>query len=237
MLSIIPLLPLIGFLINGTWYAFGQAGEGRKKAPAAVVGTLATLAIGASCVIAFVQFFTLMGMEGEHRVLEETVFSWMTIGKSLDIPMTLRLDPLSSLFTLVITGVGSLIHLFSIGYMGHDETPGKFFAYLNLFCFAMLMLVMGGSLPLTFLGWEGVGLCSYLLIGYWYSDIEKAKAGKKAFVVNRIGDFGFLIGMFLLYRYWGTLDFAALKTAVLAGHTADSFAITAICLFLFLACC
>src|SRR5277367_1858759 len=108
MLSLIPLLPLVGFLINGTWYVFGQAGEGRKKASAAVTGTLATLAIAGACVIAFIQFFTLVGMEGEHKVLEETVFSWITVGKSLDIPMTLRLDPLSSLFTLVITGVGSL---------------------------------------------------------------------------------------------------------------------------------
>ena len=127
--------------------------------------------------------------------------------------------------------------------MSHDETPGKFFAYLNLFCFAMLMLVLGSSLPVLFLGWDGVGLCSYLLIGYWYMDIEKAKAGKKAFVVNRIGDFGFLIGMFMLFHYWGTLDFTALRSAIVGGHAAagfpgaDQFGITAICLFLFLGCC
>src|SRR5262249_8195998 len=111
MLSLIPLLPLLGFLINGTWYAFGQAAPGRKKASAAVTGTLATLAIGGAFVVAVIQFLQLSGMEGEHRVLEQTLFDWMTIGKWLDIPVTLRLDPLSSIFTLVITGVGALNHL------------------------------------------------------------------------------------------------------------------------------
>src|SRR5690606_37372616 len=105
----------------------------------------------------------------------------------------------STLFTLVITGVGTLIHLYSICYMSHDATPGKYFSYLNLFCFAMLMLVLGSSLPVLFLGWEGVGLCSYLLIGYWYTDEDKASAGKKAFIVNRVGDLGFLLAMFLIY--------------------------------------
>jgi NADH-quinone oxidoreductase subunit L len=240
MLALIPLLPLIGFLINGIWYAFGQ----RKKAAGAVpTGTLATLAIGGAFIISVICFTTLAGREPEHRVLEQTLWDWITVGKALNIPLTLRIDPLTSLFTLVITGVGTLIHVFSIGYMGHDETPGKFFSYLNLFCFAMLMLVVGGSLPITFLGWEGVGLCSYLLIGYWYTDIEKAKAGKKAFVVNRIGDFGFLLGMFMIYQAWGTLDFAALKMAVTTGHMAAGFpgtdvaGITAICLLLFLGCC
>jgi NADH-quinone oxidoreductase subunit L len=128
--------------------------------------------------------------------------------------------------------------------MGHDETPGKFFAYLNLFCFAMLILVLGASFPVMFLGWEGVGLCSYLLIGYWYTDIEKAKAGKKAFIVNRIGDFSFLLGMFLLFWNFGTFDFAALKPLVLNGHAAAMAAgganvstITAICLLFFGGCC
>src|SRR4029077_15863731 len=136
-------------------------------------------------------FLQLHGMPGEERVLTQTLFPWMTVG-DFNVNMAFRLDSLSTLFTLVISGVGTLIHIYSIGYMGHDATPGKFFTYLNLFCFAMLMLVLGSSLPVLFLGWEGVGLCSYLLIGYWYTDEEKAKAGKKAFVVNRIGDLGFL---------------------------------------------
>ena len=155
-------------------------------------------------------------MAGEHRVIEQAVFPWITVGK-LNIEMAFRVDSLSTLFTLVITGVGTLIHIYSMGYMDHDETPGKFFAYLNLFCFAMLMLVLGASLPILFLGWEGVGLCSYLLIGYWYKDEEKAKAGKKAFVVNRVGDFGFLLGMFLIFTTFGTLDFEALHTAAAHG--------------------
>jgi NADH-quinone oxidoreductase subunit L len=242
MLALIPLFPLIGFLINGSWYAFGQAPRGRKKAGAAITGGIATIAIAASFVVSLLLFFQLQGM-GENRVIEQSLFKWMTIG-SFNIEMAFRLDSLSTLFTLVITGVGTLIHLYSVGYMGHDATPGKFFSYLNLFCFAMLMLVIGASLPILFLGWEGVGLCSYLLIGYWYTDIEKAKAGKKAFVVNRIGDFGFLLGMFMIFNHFGTLDFQALQTAVAgtfgaAAHgaaTGDVGVITAICLLLFVGC-
>jgi NADH-quinone oxidoreductase subunit L len=153
----------------------------------------------------------------------------------LDLAFSFRLDALNSLFALVITGVGTLIHLFSIGYMGHDESPAKFFAYLNLFCSFMLVLVLGASLPVMFLGWEGVGLCSYLLISYWYTDLDKAAAGKKAFIVNRVGDFGFLIGMFLLFTTFGTLDFAALKQTVLSMPVSPSI-ITTICVLLFVGC-
>jgi NADH-quinone oxidoreductase subunit L len=245
MLALIPLFPLIGFLINGTWYAFGQAPAGRKKAGSAVPGSIATLAIAASFVVSLMCFLQLHGLEGEHRVIEQTLFSWMKVGNAFSLDMAFRLDSLNTLFTLVITGIGTLIHLYSIGYMSHDETPGKFFSYLNLFCFAMLMLVLGASLPILFLGWEGVGLCSYLLIGYWYTDIEKAKAGKKAFIVNRVGDFGFLLGMFLIFTTFGTLDFAALKDAVVGAHHAHQAAnvagadvgtITTICLLLFVGC-
>jgi NADH-quinone oxidoreductase subunit L len=243
MLSLIPLLPLLGFLVNGTWYAFGQAGEAKSKASAGVTGTIATLAIGGSFIVSVICFLRLFSLDPANRMLEEALFNWINVGNHLKLPMVLRIDQLTALFTLVITGVGTLIHVFSIGYMGHDKTPGKFFAYLNLFCFAMLMLVMGGSLPITFLGWEGVGLCSYLLIGYWYTDIEKAKAGKKAFVVNRIGDLGFLLAMFMIFQAYGTLDFAGLRYAITGGHPAGAFAgaspaeMTAICLLLFLGCC
>jgi NADH-quinone oxidoreductase subunit L len=243
MIALIPLFPLIGFLINGTWYAFGQAPAGRKKAGAALPGAIATLAIAASFVVSLTLFLQLQGMGEEHRVIEQTLFRWMTIG-SFNVDMAFRLDSLNTLFTLVITGVGTLIHLYSVGYMGHDATPGKFFSYLNLFCFAMLMLVLGSSLPILFLGWEGVGLCSYLLIGYWYTDIEKAKAGKKAFIVNRVGDFGFLLGMFMIFSHFGTLDFQALHAMIGGGHgaahaaatVADPSVITAICLCLFIGC-
>ena len=234
MLTLIPLFPLLGFLINGSWYAFLQAPSGRKKAHATVPGLIATAAIFASFVVSLLLFLQLREMPAEHRMIEQTLYSWMKIG-TFNLDIGFRLDSLSTLFTLVITGVGTLIHIYSIGYMGHDESPGKFFSYLNLFCFAMLMLVLGASLPILFLGWEGVGLCSYLLIGYWYTDIEKAKAGKKAFVVNRVGDLGFLIGMFLIFTTFGSLDFEALRA--LAGHEAAAGgAVTAICLFLFVGC-
>jgi NADH-quinone oxidoreductase subunit L len=233
MIALIPLFPLVGFLINGAWYAFVQAAHGGRKAGAGVTGTIASLAIGASFVVSLLLFFQLKGMPEDGRLLEQALFSWMRVG-SFNVDVGFRLDPLSSIFCLVITGVGTLIHVYSIGYMGHDATPGKFFSYLNLFCFAMLMLVLGSSLPVLFLGWEGVGLCSYLLIGYWYTDYEKASAGKKAFIVNRVGDLGFLLGMFLIYTTFGTLDFAGLTAGKVSG--ADQATLTAIGLLLFVGC-
>ncbi|MGK5083576.1 NADH-quinone oxidoreductase subunit L [Bdellovibrionota bacterium FG-1] len=238
MLALIPLFPLIGFLINGVWYAGAQAPVGHRKAGALIPGVIATLAIGASFVVSLLLFVQLQGMGEEHRVIEQHLFHWVTIGSGFNLDMAFRLDSLSTLFTLVVTGVGTLIHLYSIGYMGHDATPGKFFSYLNLFCFAMLMLVIGASLPILFLGWEGVGLCSYLLIGYWYTDMDKAKAGKKAFIVNRVGDFGFLLGMFMIFNHFGTLDFAQLHDLIAQGHGAgaDVNTLTVICLLLFVGC-
>ncbi len=225
----IVLLPFLGFLINGLWYVLGQR---RHKAHATVPGLIATAALAGSFACSLAGFFALNGMSEEHRVIYESYASWISVG-SLHIDFAFRLDALSSVFTLVITGVGTLIHIYSIGYMGHDESPGKFFAYLNLFCAMMLILVLGGSLPVMFLGWEGVGLCSYLLISYWYTDMEKAKAGKKAFVVNRIGDLGFLLGSFLLFHTFGSFDFMVLKAAPLATEPA---LVTAACLLLFLGC-
>lgn len=235
MLAWIPLLPLIGFTINGLWYLLLQSREGQKPAGAMVPGIIASLAIGGSFVVSLLSFLQLQGMAPESRVIEQMLFNWMEITGALKIDMTLRFDALSSLFCLVITGVGTLIHVYSIGYMGDDETPGKYFAYLNLFCFSMLMLVLGASLPILFLGWEGVGLCSYLLIGYWYTDDAKASAGKKAFIVNRIGDLGFLLGMFILFFALGTLDFVAMKGALAQANMAPAM-ITAACLLLFVGC-
>ena len=238
MLKWIPLLPLIGFTINGFWYALIQCRPGAKKAGATIPGIIGTAMIFGSFLISLRVFFYLKGQAEDARIVEETLFSWIKVG-DFHLDMALRIDSLSTLFTLVITGVGTLIHLYSIGYMGHDATPGKFFAYLNLFCFAMLMLVMGSSLPILFLGWEGVGLCSYLLIGYWYEDIEKASAGKKAFIANRIGDFGFILGMFMIYTHFGTLEFAKITELLSKGEfTAllNPAAVTATCLLLFLGC-
>lgn len=241
MLKLIPLFPLLGFLVNGLWYALFQTRPGAKKASSVVAGGIASAAILGSFIVSLKVFLQLKGMPSESRVLEETLFSWIQVG-DLNVPMTLRVDALSTLFTLVISGVGFLIHVYSIGYMSHDESPAKFFTYLNLFCFAMLMLVMGANLPILFLGWEGVGLCSYLLIGYWYTDDEKASAGKKAFVVNRIGDLGFLLGMFLIFTTFQTLDFSEIRQAFANSPTGVlpagvTFAtLSAIGLFLFVGC-
>ncbi len=226
MLAAILLFPLLGFLINSILIA-----ATRGKVSANVSGSIASAAILGSFICAIVAFTTLTGLPHEGRVIEEVLFSWIsTMG--FDLPFALRLDPLSSLMTLVVSGVGFLIHVYSVGYMHHDKTPGRFFAYLNLFCFAMMALVLGASLPVLFLGWEGVGLCSYLLIGFWYEDSDKAAAGMKAFVVNRIGDLGFLIGMFYLYGEYHTLDFAALRAAIVGGQAnVELLTVATICLF------
>jgi NADH-quinone oxidoreductase subunit L len=161
-----------------------------------------------------------------------TLFQWMPTGK-LAIDVALQLDQLSMVMTLIITGVGMLIHIFSVGYMQDDPGYPRYFAYLNLFVFFMLLLVLGSSYPLMFVGWEGVGLCSYLLIGFWFSDKANADAGKKAFIVNRIGDFGFLVAMFLMFANFGTMSFAGVERAA-NGLDVGSLVATAICLFLFL---
>ncbi|MDB4874070.1 MAG: proton-translocating NADH-quinone oxidoreductase, chain [Gemmatimonadetes bacterium] len=161
-------------------------------------------------------------------------FSWMPVG-DLQIDATFHLDQLSMMMTLVVTGVGMLIHLFSVGYMRDDPGYPRYFAYLNLFVFFMLVLVLGGNYPVLFVGWEGVGLCSYLLIGFWFSEKQNADAGKKAFIVNRIGDFGFLIAMFLLFANIGTLDFRGVQAAA-SGLPFGGAVVTAICLFMFLGC-
>jgi NADH-quinone oxidoreductase subunit L len=161
-------------------------------------------------------------------------FSWMPVG-DLQIDAAFQLDQLSMMMMLVITGVGTLIHIFSVGYMQDDPGYPRFFAYLNLFVFFMLLLVLGSNYPLMFIGWEGVGTCSYLLIGFWFSDKANADAGKKAFIVNRVGDVGFLIAMFLIFANLGTLDFVGVREA--AGSLPMGGAVvTAICLFLFLGC-
>ena len=161
-------------------------------------------------------------------------FSWMPVG-DLQIDAAIQLDQLSMVMILVVTGVGALIHIFSVGYMQDDPGYPRYFAYLNLFVFFMLVLVLGANYPVLFVGWEGVGLCSYLLIGFWFNDKVNADAGKKAFIVNRIGDFGFLVAMFMLFANIGVLDFIGVNAkAIELG--AGSALVTTICLFMFLGC-
>ena len=225
MLSLIPLLPFVGFLINAT--------VGRRMSKS-VSGGIACLAIIGSFVVSAMAVTNLLS---SHALfVEETAFNWMTSGE-LQVPFTFRLDHLSTLMILVVTGIGSLIHIYSTGYM-HDEPDSeyaRYFAYLNLFAAFMLVLVLGASFPVMFVGWEGVGLCSYLLIGYWFKKKSAADAGKKAFIVNRIGDFGFILGMLLLFVTFGTLDFqgVAAAAATRAPETAGMGVITIATLLLF----
>jgi NADH-quinone oxidoreductase subunit L len=198
---LIVLLPFVGFIINGLIYPLIFKGYG--KTPAHLAGFTATAVIALSFLIALKCFFSLQ--DPSVSAIQFLGFDWFNYA-GLHIPFELRIDRLSMILVFLITGIGSLIHLYSSSYMHDDEGVGRYFSYLNLFCFCMLFLVMGNNLVLLFFGWEGVGLCSYLLIGFWYTESAKADAGKKAFITNRVGDLGFLIGMFLLYRELGTLS-------------------------------
>ncbi|HTH26464.1 MAG TPA: proton-conducting transporter membrane subunit, partial [Vicinamibacterales bacterium] len=208
MLALIPLLPFAGFLVN----AFVG-----KRLSKSISGGLATGVMAISFVIAVMQVLALAGMPPESRQINQTLFTWITAG-DFSLDLALRLDALSAVMILVITGIGSLIHLYSTSYM-HDETDPEFaryFSYLNLFCFFMLMLVLGSNVLVMFVGWEGVGLCSYLLIGYYYEKPSASDAAKKAFVVNRVGDFAFILGALLLLVTFNSLDFYTIALAVKA---------------------
>ena len=172
-----------------------------------------------SFLAAFAAIFAWWGETHGHEGVVATLWTWMPIGdeprpgsatKALVVDVAFRLDALSALMLGFVTFVGSLIHVYSVGYMGHDPGFGRYFSYLNLFMFSMLTLVLGANLPILFVGWEGVGLCSYLLIGYYWDKDFAADAGKKAFVVNRIGDFGFVLGIFGCFALFGTTDFGAM---------------------------
>ncbi|PIR21260.1 MAG: NADH-quinone oxidoreductase subunit L [Deltaproteobacteria bacterium CG11_big_fil_rev_8_21_14_0_20_47_16] len=197
LMCLIPLLPLLGAIANGKMYLFSTRSQ--WKPSHALSGTIAVVMPLISFLIVAVLFYIAMGLEDSHSVSTGPLFTWFG-GTQWAVTIGLKLDQLSLIMALVVTGVGSLIHLYSVGYMSHDDGFAKYFAYLNLFLFFMLLLILGDSLPLMFVGWEGVGLCSYLLIGFWFTDIEKAKAGKKAFIVNRIGDFGFVLGIFFIWQ-------------------------------------
>jgi NADH-quinone oxidoreductase subunit L len=211
LLWLIPLLPLLGFVINGL---------GRNTFSKSLIGFIGSGVIFASFVLSVVLFFELNG--SAEKQVNVALFDWISAG-NLHIPLSFLYDPLSSIMLLIITGVGFLIHVYSIGYMHEDAGFGKFFSYLNLFIFFMLILVLGSNYIVMFIGWEGVGLCSYLLIGFWYTNKNYASAAKKAFVMNRIGDLGFLIGVFLIFNTFGSLEFAKVfpqAASLMSGNTA-----------------
>ena len=205
MLALIPLFPFLGFLVNA---AIG------RRLPKAVSGGLASLAMLASFAVSAVAVWRLAAMAPADRVIEQTVYTWIASGAFV-VDLAFRLDPLSAVMILVVTGIGFLIHVYSIAYM-HEEVQGeyaRYFSYLNLFASFMLVLVLGASFLVMFVGWEGVGLCSYLLIGFWFAKKSASDAGRKAFVVNRIGDYAFIIGMLVIVMQFGTLDLRAVASA------------------------
>ncbi len=262
-LWLVVVLPLLGFVINGALSLIpaakigpcdpdmghdghsehaGHVGSGDSHDDAhhptrsryvGLVSIIGPLVLALSFALSLSIFLAMRGTEMTTPFIQK-YWTWMVTG-DLKIDFAFQLDQLSMLMVLVITGIGTLIHLFSVGYMKEDPGYPRYFAYLNLFVAFMLILVLGSSYAVMFIGWEGVGLCSYLLIGFWFSEKANADAGKKAFIVNRIGDFGFLVAMFLIFANVGTLDFTGVAAS--AGTFAFGGAvITAICLFLFLGC-
>ena len=215
MLVFIPLIPFVGFLINAT---FG------RRLSKSVSGSVAVGAMLGSFALAVVAFVQLIGRPVDSRALVQQVYSWISSG-SFDASFTLRVDPLSALMILVVTGIGSLIHIYSTAYM-HEERDSeyaRYFSYLNLFAAFMLVLVLGANFLVMFVGWEGVGLCSYLLIGFWYEKKSASDAGKKAFIVNRIGDFGFILGVLLIFVRFGTVDFQQIAASLASIGPETSF--------------
>jgi NADH-quinone oxidoreductase subunit L len=221
-LWLIPILPFIGFLLNGL---FGKrAGKGFVTG----VALLASLGAAVAGTIAVFEY-TARYRHGERHL--NVVYEWFNVG-GIGTDIAFQLDPLSIVMLMVVTWIGFLIHVYSVGYMHDEEGYWRYFAYLNLFLAAMLILILGSSYLFMFVGWEGVGLCSYLLIGFYYQTDYAPTAGKKAFIVNRIGDFGFLIAMFLMFAYMGSVDFAKVQQVAAAGGLATGV-LTAICLLLF----
>jgi NADH-quinone oxidoreductase subunit L len=220
---LIPLFPLIGVIVN-TLFA--------RRWKEWVVGWFGSAMVGASLVLSVATYITLLGMQESARQFQQVLFDWIRIG-TFHAPATLLVDQLSCVMILVVSGVSFLIHIYSIGYMRGDPGFRRYFVFLNLFVFFMLLLVLGNNFVLMFIGWEGVGLCSYLLIGFWYTDEAKATAGKKAFIVNRIGDFGFLLGIFLIWNVFGTVQFHEIIPRMVS-FPIGSTTVTAICLLLFL---
>ncbi len=222
------VLPLLGFLINGI---FGSKIKNEK-----VIGILGSGTVGLSFLIVLGAFFETLALPVDQRQTIVNLFSWLTVA-NLNVSFAYQVDQLSLVMALVVTGVGFIIHVYSIGYMHGDKGFWRFFSYMNLFIFAMMNLILADNFVLLFLGWEGVGLCSYLLIGFWYDrKFEKstvADASKKAFIVNRIGDFGFLLGMFLIYMTFGSLNFNQVFSRAVSFNVPEvTFSFIAIFLFI-----
>ncbi len=220
LVLLLVLTPFVGFLFN---VFLG------KKAGKTISGAIGTIAVAISFVMS-VYFFMQLNTTG--KPITVTLFDWIQIGK-LKVDFGILLDQLSLLWLLFVTGIGSLIHLYSISYMHEDDNMHKFFAYLNLFIFFMITLVVGNNLLVMFIGWEGVGLCSYLLIGFWHKNQDYNDAAKKAFIMNRIGDLGFLIGIFILASLFSTLNFVEMKQALSTGNANTALlGVAALCLFI-----
>jgi NADH-quinone oxidoreductase subunit L len=239
MLISIVLFPLLGAVVNGLIFATGfwkkvlGASEHTERKIVSAVGCGVILA---SALLSSIMLYRLLGLEPESRRVTEVVFTWISSG-GFASRFDFFFDPVSAVMALVVTWISFFIHLYSIGYMHGDRGYARYFTYLNLFVFFMLVLVLGGNFVLMFAGWEGVGLASYLLIGFWYEDPLKAYAGKKAFIVNRIGDFGFIIGIFLIFYVFGSVNYGEVFSRALDPTLASSipdWVITAIALLLFL---
>ena len=212
LVALVPIFPLLGFLINGLF---------NKKLPEKLVGVIGSGSVFISFILSAWSFIILTGLPEHARSIHSNWFDWIISG-SFAASFSFLYDPLSAVMMLVVTGVGFLIHVYSIGYMHGDGGYSRYFAYLNLFTFAMLMLVMGDNLILLYLGWEGVGLCSYLLIGFWFHKKSASDAGKKAFIVNRIGDFGFALGVFLIFWTFASAGHPTVSLSVIT-HLAPEF--------------
>ncbi|HRH62265.1 MAG TPA: NADH-quinone oxidoreductase subunit L [Bacteroidia bacterium] len=223
LVSLIPIFPFIGFLILGL---FGS------KISKSVSGIIASGMVFISFAISVFLFIQLLILPQDNRTFTYILLDWIMAG-NFSVSFSFLLDPLSSLFLLIITGVGFLIHVYSTGYMHDDENHNKFFAYLNLFVFFMLLLVLGSNYLLMFVGWEGVGLCSYLLIGFWFKNNNYNNAAKKAFIMNRIGDLGFLLGIILIFTTFGSIEYSAVFSQA-KSFISDHHTLTIITAFLFI---
>jgi NADH-quinone oxidoreductase subunit L len=210
---LIPVLPLVGFLVNGLL---------GRKFPRPVAGIVACTSMFLSLVMSVIAFAELLKSDVHERFVELTLFAWIPSG-TFSVDVAFLLDPLSAVMILVVSGVGFLIHVYSLGYIAHDPDYSRFFTYMNLFAGSMLILVLANNFLLMYVGWEAVGLCSYLLIGFWYKKQSAANAGKKAFIVNRVGDFGFALGVMLIFWTFGTLDFSGVFSGAANGYAVGGY--------------